>query len=57
MENSVTVQCDALAGEKNKYAEYDAKSNSCKLKDEWYKEKCSAIGGYFENDTCYYAGE
>ena len=57
MENSVKVQCDAIAGEENKYAEYDAKSNSCKLKDEWYKEKCAAIGGYFENDTCYYAGE
>lgn len=57
MENSVKVQCDAIAGEENKYAEYDAKSNSCKLTDEWYKEKCSAIGGYFENDTCYYAGE
>ena len=57
MENSVKVQCDAIAGEENEYAEYDAKSNSCKLTDEWYKEKCSAIGGYFENDTCYYAGE
>lgn len=57
MENSVKVQCDAIAGDDNKYAEYDAKANTCKLTDEWYKEKCSAIGGYFENDTCYYAGE
>ena len=55
MENSVKVQCDAIAGEKNKYAEYDAKTDTCKLKDDWYTEKCAAIGGYFENDTCYYA--
>lgn len=55
MENSVKVQCDAIAGEGNKYAEYDAKTDTCTLKDDWYTEKCAAIGGYFENDTCYYA--
>lgn len=57
MENSVKAQCDIIAGEDNKYAKYNDKTGMCVLNEPWYQEKCDAIGGYYENDICYYPGE
>jgi hypothetical protein len=53
-ENNVKVQCEAIAGENNMYASYNAKTNTCDLTEAWYQEKCSQIGGYYENGVCNY---
>lgn len=55
IENNVKVQCDAQGGEE--YATYDARTDSCKFTDKWYEQKCADIGGYYEKNICYYAGE
>ena len=55
LQNTVKVSCeeqDAITGGKG-YAKYDAKSDRCIFSDEWYKEKCLSIGGYWSENTCY----
>ncbi|MBR4891876.1 MAG: hypothetical protein IKZ34_01700 [Alphaproteobacteria bacterium] len=53
-ENSVKLQCEAIAGENNMYASYNSNTNTCDLTEAWYQEKCSQIGGYYENGVCNY---
>lgn len=55
IENSVKVNCDAQGGEE--YATYDERTDSCNFTDKWYEQKCTDIGGYYDNNICYYAGE
>ena len=55
IENNVKINCDAQGGAE--YATYDERTGSCVFTDKWYEEKCTMIGGYFENNICYYAGE
>lgn len=55
MKNSIKYDCelqDALTGEKG-YAKYNEKTNQCDFTVEWYIERCTTIGGYWENNTCY----
>ncbi|MDW2995645.1 MAG: hypothetical protein R8M71_01585 [Alphaproteobacteria bacterium] len=54
-ENSLEVQCLAIAGENNEYATYDKDKLECKFKPLWYQEKCESIGGYYHDEVCYYA--
>ena len=53
-ENTTMVQCLRLnkTGEEP-VASYDATTDECVFTDEWYKEKCDVMGGYFSGDICY----
>jgi hypothetical protein len=53
VENNVKIHCENQGGET--FATYDERTNTCKFTDEWYKQKCADIGGYYENNICYYA--
>ncbi|MDL2295415.1 hypothetical protein LJC18_01200 [Lachnospiraceae bacterium OttesenSCG-928-E19] len=35
------------------YAVYNPSSNTCTLKEEWYKSKCESMGGSYEGGVCY----
>ena len=51
-ENTAMSQClNQNTGDKT-YAEYDAKSMTCKFTEEWYQNKCVSIGGYYANSVC-----
>lgn len=52
-QNSVQTQCEAQGGEE--YAVYDAETDTCVFTEKWHQERCAWIGGYYENNTCYYA--
>lgn len=56
-ENSLQVQCEAIAGENKEYANYNKETLQCEFKPLWYQEKCESIGGYYENKVCYYPTE
>ncbi|MCQ2581971.1 MAG: hypothetical protein MJ170_03245 [Alphaproteobacteria bacterium] len=51
VEKSVRNLCNDLGSELASY--YNATTNTCELTDKWYKEKCAAINGYWENNNCY----
>lgn len=51
-QNSVQIQCEAQGGEE--YAVYDAEKDQCIFTEKWHQERCAWIGGYYENNTCYY---
>ncbi len=51
VEKSVRNLCNDLGSELASY--YNATTNTCELTDKWYKEKCAAISGYWENNECY----
>lgn len=55
MTPSVYQFCSAqnqVPGMKNT-AEYDKENAVCNLSSDWFRKKCSLIGGYFENDSCF----
>ena len=55
LQNTVKASCeeqDAATGGKG-YAKYDAKSDKCIFTEDWYKEKCNSIDGYWVNGNCF----
>ena len=56
-ENSVKVQCELQAEATGDLASYNEETGQCDFEDDWYKNRCELIGGYYENYTCYYPGE
>ncbi len=55
MENSARVQCLDYNSDAITYATFNSATNECIFTDEWYKNKCQSIGGYYENSVCYVA--
>ena len=58
IENTTMVQClnynDDIDTESGRtLASYDRTTDECTFTDEWYQEKCSILGGYFESGVCY----
>ncbi|MBP3398028.1 MAG: hypothetical protein J6K82_03795 [Alphaproteobacteria bacterium] len=53
VENTTRVQCLANNSEESVRAKYDANTDTCTFTEEWYREKCQGIGGYYEDATCY----
>jgi hypothetical protein len=40
-------------GETTTVATYDPVREECYFTEEWYQERCTDIGGYYENNVCY----
>lgn len=56
VENTAYVQCISSNTEgETPVATWNASSQTCTLSDAWYQERCSMLGGYFENSVCYIA--
>ena len=56
VENTAYVQCLASNTEgETPIATWNDSSQTCTLSDTWYKQQCSMLGGYFENNMCYVA--
>ena len=53
VENTTRVQCLANNSGESVRAKYDANTDTCTFTEEWYREKCQGIGGYYEGATCY----
>ena len=56
LENTVMTQCliyNADEDSDKQYASYDKKTDTCTFTDAWYQDKCSSIGGSYENSVCY----
>ena len=54
VENTVKVRCEAYnSSSETKVAEYIAERDECVFTDDWYKQQCEFIGGYFEDSICY----
>lgn len=54
VENTVKVRCEAYnSSSDTKVAEYIAERDECVFTDDWYKQQCEFIGGYFEDSICY----
>ena len=59
LQNTVKVSCEeqnAATGGKG-YAKYDATTDRCIFTEDWYKEKCTTIGGYWSDNNCYVSSE
>jgi len=52
-ENTTKSKCLAWNGSEKEYATYDAAKDDCTFIDEWYKDRCESLGGYYENSICY----
>ncbi len=56
VENTVKVRCEAYNSSSDSdkaVAEYVEERDECVFTDDWYKQQCEFIGGYFENSICY----
>ena len=54
VENTTRVRCLSYNEEdKDPVASYDLKTDECTFTEAWYVKQCAAMGGYYEDDTCY----
>ena len=59
LQNTVKASCeeqDTDTGGKG-YARYDATTDKCVFTEDWYKEKCLTIGGYWADNFCYISSD
>ena len=57
LKNTIKASCeeqDTATGGKG-YAKYDSKTDKCIFTEDWYKEKCNSIDGYWDNGNCFIA--
>lgn len=57
IQNTVEMQCstqDSITGGHG-YAKYNKTTNKCEFTQQWYENRCNAIGGYWENNICHVA--
>jgi len=58
VQNDTMISCLAYNSSKDTetpVATYDKNKDECIFTDEWYKQRCETMGGYYENAVCYVA--
>ncbi|MCQ2562579.1 MAG: hypothetical protein MJ158_03130 [Alphaproteobacteria bacterium] len=53
LNNTLKSNCLAKNTDKTIVATYNETKKICEFTEDWYKEQCILIGGYYENSTCF----
>ncbi len=53
VKNNAFVSCNQWNTSDTTVATYNPKTNSCEFTDDWYKQRCTDLGGYWEDSACY----
>jgi len=53
--NTLMTRCLNMNGgdTEKTFAKYNADKQICEFTEEWYTNKCNAIGGFYENAVCH----